>query len=178
MLATHNPAEPRRREVRGAAARSTYALGQGETSAAAPESTESAAGVKSLILRHFRGLPQKIAANVRRILANTHYSTFLYELVRFQQRWASRVAAFAGNIRALAVLISRGAAEINAIDDTVGVGFVQVGAFPLQIAAHRGDVDMIELLLQGSADVNLLDMNGKRLCFFNVELERIFESFF
>ena len=25
------------------------------------------------------------------------------------------------------------------MDDSVGVGFVQVGAFPLQIAAHRGD---------------------------------------
>lgn len=42
-----------------------------------------------------------------------------------------------------------------------GVGFIQVGAYPLHLAAKRSRLTLLERLLNAKADVDAADQNGR-----------------
>jgi len=75
---------------------------------------------------------------------------------------ALRDAANTNNCALLRLLL-RTRADPNAAADSGahGVGFTQVGAYPLHVAAKRGHLSALGVLLQAGANVDAADQNGR-----------------
>jgi len=73
---------------------------------------------------------------------------------------ALRRAADRGDIDVL-VLLLKARADPNKSADEIGVGFTQVGAFPLHIAAKRGNVALLARLFEAHAVIDVADQNGR-----------------
>lgn len=75
---------------------------------------------------------------------------------------ALRHAADRGHRAVLRLLIQAEAdPNMHADSGAHGVGFTQVGAYPLHLAAKRGFVDVLEVLVAARAEVDAMDQNGR-----------------
>mmetsp|Transcript_128000 Transcript_128000/g.239510 ORF Transcript_128000/g.239510 Transcript_128000/m.239510 type:complete len:379 (+) Transcript_128000:88-1224(+) len=92
-----------------------------------------------------------------------------YRLMRYFKRHrvpslpdALRAAADKNHQMTLRVLL-KAKADPNAMADTGahGVGFTNVGAFPLHLAAKRSHLKVLDILLDARADVDAVDQNGR-----------------
>jgi len=67
------------------------------------------------------------------------------------------------NHQGLVPLLLQARADPNIAADSgaFGVGFTQVGAFPLHLAAKRSNLAIMDMLLGAGADINVADQNGR-----------------
>lgn len=100
-----------------------------------------------------RMLSSKAACRVRRYLVR-HNLPSLNDALRY---------ASGRDHRAIVALLLRAGADANASADSgaFGVGFTQVGAFPIHLAAKRSLVTVMEELASAGADVDAADQNGR-----------------
>lgn len=86
-------------------------------------------------------------------------------LLRKQLSSLDNALRCAADQRALAlvrILLKAGANPNAAADSGAhGVGFTQVGAFPLHLAAKRSNLEVLDALLAARADVDAADQNGR-----------------
>jgi ankyrin repeat protein len=59
------------------------------------------------------------------------------------------------------LLQARADPNVSADSGAFGVGFTQVGAFPLHLAAKRSNLAVLDMLLGAGANINVADQNGR-----------------
>jgi len=98
-------------------------------------------------------LSSKTACRLRRY-ANTNQLPSLPDALR---------CASDRNHQGLVLLLLQARADPNVAADSgaFGVGFTQVGAFPLHLAAKRSNLAIMDMLLGASANINVADQNGR-----------------
>jgi len=98
-------------------------------------------------------LSSKMACRLRHY-ANKHQLPSLPDALR---------CASDRNHKALVPLLLQAHTDPNVAADSgaFGVGFTQVGAFPLHLAAKRSNLAILDMLLGASADINVADQNGR-----------------
>jgi len=98
-------------------------------------------------------LSSKTACRLRRY-ANTNQLPSLPDALR---------CASDRNHQGLVLLLLQARADPNVAADSgaFGVGFTQVGAFPLHLAAKRSNLAIMHMLHGAGADINVADQNGR-----------------
>ncbi|CAE7214956.1 SLC35F6 [Symbiodinium natans] len=98
-------------------------------------------------------LSAKLAFRLRRYLARRRMPSLPDAL---------RCAADHGHQAVLELLLHlRADPNVPADTGAYGVGFTQVGAYPLHLAAKRGRLEVMEVLLKAGASIDAADQNGR-----------------